>query len=146
MYRLGAAVPLALGALALVLAYRLSLRDFTDPGPGLWPFITALVVVMSAVAVLVTERDGRDYESFSRAARDIGLGLVSLLVFIALFEQIGFLIPSFLLLVFWLRVLGRESWTLTLAIAVASTAAFYVVFATLLGVPFPPDILVTILG
>lgn len=145
MHRLGGAVPLAVGVLALVLAYQLSLGSFTDPGPGMWPFITAVVIVVSALTVALTERDASQFESFSRTPRDIGLGLVSLLVYIALFEQIGFVIPSLLLLVFWLRVLGRESWTATLAIAVAATSAFYVVFVTLLGVPFPPDILVTIL-
>lgn len=136
---LGGIVPLALGICALAYAYTLSLGGLTNPGPGLWPFLISVAIILFSITLLVTESGAEDYERFTRGIRTIALGIVSLAAFVLLFALIGFIVPGFLTFVFWLRFIGGESWRLTLIVASLSTAAFYLVFAVLLSVPFPTD-------
>ena len=137
MYRLGGIIPLLLGMLLLVFSYRLSLGSITDPGPGLWPFLVSGAMISAAVALLLTERDGGDYEPLTNHLWLIGLGLVSLGCFIVLLGLVGFTVSSLLILIFWLRFLGEESWWSTLIVSVLSTVGFYLLFIVLLGVPLP---------
>lgn len=143
MYRLGSIVPLLLGVFGLCYSYfLLPLGRLTNPGPGLWPFIVSAFIVLASLILLVTDRDREDYERFTARTRYVGLGIVSIGLFIVLFKQIGFIIPGFLTLVFWLRFLGKESWRMTLIVSVLVTIGFYLLFVTLLGIPLPEDILV----
>jgi putative tricarboxylic transport membrane protein len=137
MHRIGGAITLVLGILALVYSYTLSLGSLSNPAPGLWPFVISGVIVGCSIMLLITERDGRDHERFTSGVRRIIFGVISLSIFIMLFEWFGFAIPGLLTFVFWLRFIGNESWRSTLTISVLATAAFYVVFVLLLGVPFP---------
>ena len=141
LYRIGGLAPLLLGVVCLIYSYTLSLGRITNPWPGLWPFIVSAVIVVASCVLLFTERSGEDYEPFTRKTRLVVAGAVSAGVFIYLFQWFGFIVPGFLTLVFWLRFLGEESWVLTLAVAGLVTAAFYLLFATLLGIPLPESVL-----
>lgn len=131
------AVAIATGALALAYSISLSIGTPTNPGPGMWPAVASTVLVLAGLWTLVFERARSDGERFTRGALGIGLGIVSLVVFSLLFSRLGFEIPTVLLLAFWLKVLGKESWLMTAAVSVLTTAAFYVIFVVLLGVPLP---------
>lgn len=130
----------------MIYSYSLSLGELTSPGPGLWPFVGSLVIVLSSIAILATENDSEDYEAFSSGTKAIGLGLLSLCLFIPLFAYLGFVLPAFLLIMFWLRVLGNESWKLTLLVAIVSAIGFYLLFDLALGVPFPEGLIASMLG
>jgi putative tricarboxylic transport membrane protein len=141
VYRIGSIAPLSLGVVCLLYSYSLSLGRITNPGPGLWPFVVSAVIVLASLVLLVTERDGSEYEGFTSRTWLVAAGVVSTGLFIYLFQWFGFIVPAFLTLVFWLRYLGKESWKLTLSIAVAVTVGFYLLFATLLGIPLPESVL-----
>jgi putative tricarboxylic transport membrane protein len=141
VYRLGSVIPLLIAIFAAYYSLSsLSLGELTDPGAGLWPFIVSVSLLLSSLALLVTERSNEDYERFASSAWVVALGVSSVGMFILLFERIGFLIPGFLTLVIWLRFLGRESWRSTLIISALSMAGFYLLFVTLLGIPLPRGI------
>ncbi len=138
---------LVVGVLFMASAYQLSLSlpMQSGPGPGLWPFLVSGVMVASSVVVLFTDRS-ENYERFTGRIKVIGLGLASLVVFIVAFAFLGFILPGFLTLAFWLRYLGGESWRTTLLLSVLFTAVFYVLFVLLLGVPFPDDVVSILWG
>jgi lysylphosphatidylglycerol synthetase-like protein (DUF2156 family) len=134
----GSLVPLAVGVASLVWATQLGVGSPTQPGPGLWPFAISVVLAASSVVLLVFGRGRReDYEKFTRGALTIALGVVSLGLFMVLFQRVGFELPTLLVLVFWLRFLGGESWRTTVLVAVGATAVFYVLFIVALGTPLP---------
>ncbi len=140
LYRIAPLVLLLLGVWAMLRARDLSLGELNSPGPGLWPFMVAGLLTLTALILLVID-DPDDYEPFSRGAVGIVLGLVSLGVFIVLFQEIGFLVPAVLMLLVWLRLFAREPWRLAVPLAVIGAVAFHLVFVEALGVPFPDDIL-----
>jgi putative tricarboxylic transport membrane protein len=141
VYRIGSIAPLILGTVCLLYSYSLSLGRITNPGPGLWPFVVSAVIVLASLVLLVTERDGSEYERFTSRTWLVAAGVVSTALFIFLFQWFGFMAPAFLTLVFWLKALGKESWKLTLSVAVVVTVGFYLLFATLLRIPFPESVL-----
>ena len=109
--------------------------SLTDPGPGLWPLIVSVVLVLTGAAVAL--RPGDDAEAIGREAWIVVLGCVSLVAYTLVIEVIGFEIPTIALLVFWLKVLGEEPWRTAVTVAVGATVAVYAVFILALGVALP---------
>lgn len=140
LYRIAPLLLLLFGVWAMLQARDLSLGELSAPGPGLWPFIVAGLLALTAAVLLVVD-DPDDYEPFTRGALGIVAGLVSLGVFILLFQEIGFVVPAFLMLVLWLRLFAREPWRWTLPLAVVGAVGFQLLFVEVLGVPFPDDVL-----
>lgn len=145
LHRIGPLLVLAVGVGALVGAVGLSLGTLTAPGPGLWPFIVALLLTGTALILVVID-DPQDYEPWTRGTARIMGGVAGLAVFVVAFEVIGFLLPAFLMLLLWLRVFGGESWRWALGLALAGSVGFYLLFDTALGVPFPDDVVAGLVG
>ncbi|MCZ2815558.1 tripartite tricarboxylate transporter TctB family protein [Modestobacter sp. VKM Ac-2984] len=145
LHRIAPLLLLVLGVAAIIGSRQLGLGELTAPGPGLWPFIVSLLLTGTA-AVLVLIDPAEDYEPWTRGTIRIIAGLVSLGVFILLFQTFGFVVSAFLMLVLWLRVFGGESWRWTLGLAVGGTAVMYLLFVELLGVPFPEGLVDAVIG
>lgn len=139
LYRLAPLVLLLFGIAAMLQARDLSLGELSAPGPGLWPFIVASLLSLTALVLLFVD-DPADYEPWTRGTAGIALGLLSLGIFIVLFQEIGFLIPAVLMLLVWLRLFAQEPWRWAVPLAVLGAVAFQLVFVEGLGVPFPDDI------
>ncbi|WP_020519127.1 tripartite tricarboxylate transporter TctB family protein [Catelliglobosispora koreensis] len=139
-------VPLAVGASALVNAYLLGVGTLTAPGAGLWPAFASAAMVIGSIVLLVRWRMApNDCERFDRRTLHIGLAVASLSVFVVVFggldafgwPGIGFEWSTFLLLAFWLRVLGQESWKTTVLVALGVTVALHLFFIELFQAPLP---------
>ncbi|TCO44522.1 tripartite tricarboxylate transporter TctB family protein [Kribbella antiqua] len=136
--QLGAAVVTGLiGVAGVVGSLGLGLGRLTAPGPGLWPFVVSVVITTLSVVLALTGRRGTDTEKFSRASVMTAIAVLTLVLLALLLPLIGFEIPSLLLTFVWLRFLGKESWRSSIAISVATVAAFYLLFVVLLQIPLP---------
>jgi putative tricarboxylic transport membrane protein len=136
---------LALGVAALLTARDMGLGGLTAPGPGLWPAIAAALLSATAFALLFLD-PAEDYEPWTAGTARIAAGLAGLALFVVLFQTIGFVIPAFLLLFAWLRLLAGESWRMALVLAVAGALVLHLVFVVALGVPFPAGPVDQLLG
>jgi putative tricarboxylic transport membrane protein len=136
---------LALGVAALFAARDMGLGELTAPGPGLWPAIAAALLSATAFVLLFLD-PAEDYEPWTAGTARIAAGLAGLALFVVLFQTIGFVIPAFLLLFAWLRLLAGESWRMALVLAVAGALVLHLVFVVALGVPFPAGPVDQLLG
>lgn len=125
----------AVGLAALVLGWGLGFGSLTDPGPGLWPAIVSVVLVVTGVVIAIRRPD--DTEPFTRQVVAVLLAAASLAGYAAVIEYVGFEIPTVVLLALWLRFLGSEGWRVTAVVSVVATACAYGLFISLLGVPLP---------
>jgi len=134
---------------ALALLYTLMevrIGSLGAPGPGLWPLLICVVMLGAAVAIPFTDRSAAGVGAFHAGAGRVALGLVTIGLFIWLYERVGFAIPSFLALVVWLRVIGKRRLWESLVYAAVVTAVLYVLFDRFLNVPFPDGPLTQYLG
>lgn len=134
---LAAVVVLAVGIFGATRSLSYGLGELTQPGPGLWPFVVSVLIVVLAIALLVWGRELADAEAFTRSSAQPLIGVMTFVALAALMPVVGFEIPSFLLAVVWLRFLGGESWRSTLLVAAGTVAAFYLVFVIGLSIPMP---------
>jgi putative tricarboxylic transport membrane protein len=132
-----AAAVVVLGVAALLGASALGVGSASEPGPGTWPLLISIMLVVLGVVLLLGARQTSDAEKFSRASWLVLAGLASMVVFVLFIEVIGFEIPAALLCFVWLRFLGRESWRLSVITSLAVVVGFYLVFVAALAVPIP---------
>lgn len=141
-WRIGTNVAIvAFGIFVLVEAMKMPLGDPENPKAGFWPVMISGVFLFLAVLLLITERDNRDYAAIGSSSGIVGLAILSLGLFIFLFSRYGFIVPGFVLMVFWMRSLGGESWPSTIVTSILLVAGFYILFVRILDVPFPGGLL-----
>lgn len=130
---------------ALVVWGALSLEYYTKLGPGAGFFPLWLGVAMGTLSLVwlvqVSRRTGKPPKAASLPDRT---GIVRILAIIAslvatalVMNLLGFQAAMFLLLVFLLLVLGRQSIWLTVIIALAGSVGVYRVFVSYLDVQLP---------
>jgi putative tricarboxylic transport membrane protein len=125
----------AVGAAAALAAKHLGVGELTDPGPGLWPLVVSAVLVITGAIVAI--RPGEGGEPIGRDAWAVVVACLTLFVYTAVITDVGFELPTVVLLAFWLRVLGGEPWRTTVAVSVGVTVVVYAVFIVALGVALP---------
>ncbi|MDP4502212.1 tripartite tricarboxylate transporter TctB family protein [Nonomuraea turcica] len=132
-----ALVPLVIGVVAALMSWNLGVGSLSAPGPGMWPLVVSVAMVVVAAVLVLQSRPRGDEERFTKDVVTVAIAAASLIAYAFLFELVGFEVPTIALLVLWLKGLGRESWRVTAVVAVVATAALYLLFITGLGVSLP---------
>ncbi len=134
-----------LGLFVMLASYRLGLGGLRNPGPGLMPFLLGLLLCLTSTYVLITflaekvDRGSTAAEGprpgFSRLCLVAG----SLFVYSLLFETLGFIATTFIVLVVLFRSM-QNRWLIVGLASVTTVVVSYALF-TYLGVQFPKGIL-----
>lgn len=125
------------GVFGLVASWSYGLGRLTQPGPGLWPFTVSVIITVLSLGLLVTGRHATDTEKFTRSSLLALYGVVTLLGLALLLPVIGFEVPSLLVMLIWTRLLGRETWRMSIVVSILTVAAFYALFVLALAIPLP---------
>jgi putative tricarboxylic transport membrane protein len=140
------------GALALVAlvglvgAARLDVGGLTRPGPGFFPLVLSLgLLVVSAVLFAGAARartavSGGLPALFGTQPARLAATLGALVAYVLLFERIGFVTATTALLAFLFGALGRYRWPVALGGALVIAFVARVVFDRWLQVRLPPDV------
>jgi putative tricarboxylic transport membrane protein len=134
-------------SLAVVLeSWRLDVGSLHAPGPGFLPFIAAGLLGLLAVIALIQSGDGKRETEKGQAGFGGNLLKVILLtgilvIYIYLLSVLGFLIDTFLLLLFLFRVMEPLSWKKVLLADLITLVAVYLLFEIFLGTPLPKGFL-----
>ena len=134
-----ATLALAFGAAAAFESAKLPFGTIHNPGQGFFPWWTSVVVVLLATILLIQAlklRASTALDKSGRIAKVVAL-LVVLGAYTFLLDPLGYPICTFLLVLFMLRVLDPQRWTVALSMAALTAVGTYVVFAIWLSVPLP---------
>ncbi len=134
-----ATLALAFGAAAAFESAKLPFGTIHNPGQGFFPWWTSVVVVLLATILLIQTlklRASTALDKSGRIAKVVAL-LVVLAAYTFLLDPLGYPICTFLLVLFMLRVLDPQRWTVALSMAALTAVGTYVVFAIWLSVPLP---------
>jgi len=137
----------ALAALGLYIVFQARQWEYLGPegpGAGFFPLWYGVAILGLSVLLIVPHlRRGSDRGNaidWARLGRALSTWL-ALAVSVALFKPLGFVISFALLTYFIVAVMYRRPLATAALVAVASAAAFYLVFDRALGVPLPVGIL-----
>jgi putative tricarboxylic transport membrane protein len=133
---------LALGA--FIESMQLPFGRISAPAAGFFPAVLAVLLALtSLLAFLQALRGSNDGAAQSEPLKwkKILLTLGLLLVFGLVFERLGYLLSTFLFIIFLLRAVERQSWRLALSVALSASVVSYIIFGLLLGTPLPAGFL-----
>ncbi len=138
------------GALGIYIAfegYRLDLGTLGNPKCGFLIFWAGVILAgLSSILFIQTFWQKPDKEGAQSLWANVrwgrGIKLLSALVVYAIFfKTLGFIVSTFLLLLFLFKGLEPQRWSAALVLSVATIAVCYFVFGVFLEMQFPAGIL-----
>ncbi len=121
----------------------LKLGTITQPGPGLFPFISGGgIAILSLIWLLTNLKSIQPHEPLwkKEELRAPLLAVIIIVAYTALMDQLGYILSTILFLVAWQVFIEREKWLKIAMITVIGTAVMYLLFSYLLSVPLPEGI------
>ena len=134
-----AALALAFGVTALYESAKLPFGTVRNPGPGFFPWWTSVVLDVLALVLLaqaLTSRSTAVRRDSGRIAKVVAL-LIVLGAYMLLLDPLGYLLSTFLLVLFMLRWIDTQRWRVALGVAAVTSVGSYVIFAIWLSIPLP---------
>jgi putative tricarboxylic transport membrane protein len=114
------------------------------PGPGFLPFGLAIVLIGLSLALIL--------KSWKKESGPVPfwpergwlrplLGVGIFLLYALILGPLGFILTTFLFLIFWMWIIERIRWVTILTLSVGVTAILYFIFEYFLEVPLPAGLL-----
>lgn len=128
------------GFVTVYSATALKIGDISHPGPGLFPLICGIGIILLCVLWLAlnwkaVENEGPLWPEGRWKAPAMGVAIIS--AYAALMDIIGYSLATLVFLISWQVLIENEKWKRTAAIAVVGTAVMYILFVYLLGASLP---------
>lgn len=137
---------LALGIILCVESYKLKIGSLHNPGPGLYPLGVAITLIVFSLIVLLpsvfslkkhaTTEEGGEFNK-----KKIILVIISLLIYAAILERLGFVFSTLLFIIFILKFIECKRWYVAISFAVLTAAISYAIFNLWLESNLPRGIL-----
>ncbi len=125
--------------------YRLQLGTIQEPKPGFLIFWAGLALFGLSVGLFLQSLRAREGAGkvLWRGARwsKVTSLMIAILIYALVFKWAGFMLCTFVLLLFMLKELGSQKWPAALALSLLAVVLSYVIFGLLLESQFPGGIL-----
>lgn len=122
----------------------LQLGTIQKPGPGLFPFVCGIgIVILCAIWLYTNKQEKTRSEPFWQECGQWHgplLALIMMTGYALAMEPLGYVFSTFVFLVAWQKIVVSEKWIRTSIIASVGTIGMYVLFAYLLGLVLPEGI------
>jgi putative tricarboxylic transport membrane protein len=136
------------GLLATLEARKLTLGEFGRPGPGFFPFYLALVFTIVSLALILrslrsaaSEQPApQRFAQIGRAEKVVAV-LLGLLIYAFALEWLGFLLSTFILMIFLFKAIDPLAWPAAIGGSLATALLSYVVFKIWLQIALPVGLL-----
>ena len=130
-------------------AIRLDLGTLHFPGPGFFPFLTAiplaflafLLIWETAVRKSRTAKGDQAVWAADTDWRKILLSLAALIIYALLLERVGYILSTFLLMLFLFKNIEPQKWGVAVFASAVAVLLSYFIFNVWLQCQFPEGIL-----
>ena len=139
---IGSVLLILVGTGVIVESIRLHVGTPLMPKPGFFPFLGGFLLIGLSLVLLVQvwlgrgKPSGQGRQAFGEVYRPLIL-IVSLGVYAAVLESLGYVLPTTLIAGVILRVLGVKSWKMISLVSVLLSVGTYLLFDRILGVDLP---------
>jgi glucan phosphoethanolaminetransferase (alkaline phosphatase superfamily) len=133
------------GGIAAVLSLRMPIGTFRTSGTGMFPlFLGILLMILSGIFISRIFFQGKKDQGKKEASIESSESPIQLILFLGVmvlatlfFNQLGYPLTSFLLMVALLRILGIKRWGLNILISLVTSVGSYFLFVQWLNIPMP---------
>ena len=133
------------GGITALLSLRMPIGTFRMAGTGMFPlFLGILLMILSAAFILKIFFQIKEGQIKKEASVESSESPIQLILFLgamvlatAFFNQLGYPLVSFLLMVALLRILGIKRWGQNILISVLTAVGSYFLFVKWLDIPMP---------
>ena len=137
---------LVIGLAIALYSMKYGLGKFSSPGPGFMPFLSGLILAGLALVVFLQQlsKGGKEKLRDLWAQKNwstIMMVMGALVLYTIFFRFFGFLLDTFLLTAFLLRVMEPLSWKKVLAGAMGAAVGSYAIFQLWLEAQLPKGFL-----
>ena len=140
MQSIGGVFLIIIGLVGAYCSQELGIGKISSPGPGLWPFVLSILIIVTSLVTIISERKSEKFSLFSSESKDVLYGVILIAAYGFLFEILGLAICSLIFVFAWTKFLGKESWRISFAVSVVVTVVLYLVFIQALDLPIPMGI------
>jgi putative tricarboxylic transport membrane protein len=126
-------------------SWKMPQRGTFGPGMGFFPlWLGVLLAILSILLIVNAWQRAEDPTKKAifpgrQALVTILVVLAAMAAYIALLEVLGFLVTTMLLNTFLMRIVMRESWKMTVPVALIISIVLYLIFQVLLEVNLPEN-------
>jgi len=139
----GSLILFLLGIGAVIGAIRLNVGSPTEPQPGFFPFLGGFsLIVLSSIIFLKGWTGQCENKVALGEVRRPALLLVVMMGLVAVLDNVGYVIGTFIASGLILRILNVKSWRVLLLTSLCLSIGTYILFDKLLGIDLPVGILV----
>lgn len=136
------------GLLATLEARKLNLGEFGRPGPGFFPFYLALIFTIVSLALIFRslrsaaseQTPPQRFTQTGRAEKVVAV-LLGLMVYAFALDWLGFLLSTFILMLFLFKAIDPLAWPSAIGGSLATALLSYVVFKIWLQISLPAGLL-----
>ena len=133
------------GGITALLSLRMPIGTFRNAGTGMFPlFLGILLMILSGAFILKIFFQGKKEQVEKEASIESSESPIQLILFLGtmalatlFFNQLGYPLISFLLMLGLLRILGIKRWGLNILISVVTAVGSYFLFVKWLNIPMP---------
>jgi putative tricarboxylic transport membrane protein len=143
---IGSVLLIFIGIGVVIESLRLQLGTPLMPKPGFFPFLGGSLLIGLSIIPLVQDWLRRD-QSTRQPRKVVGelrkpvILIVSMSIYTAVLEPLGYLLPTIILVAVILRVLGVTSWKILILASLGLSVGAYVLFGRILGIDLPTGVL-----
>ncbi len=141
--RVGAIVCLVIAGIVLWQSMKVPMGNIRQPGPGFLPFWVGVILALLSVILWFQagfrKPAGEPVRFLSGEGKwpYVAAAGIGLLIYTFLLELLGFIISTFLLLIFLFRVIGKQKWWVGVTGAILVTFFTHLIFKVALKVQLP---------
>jgi putative tricarboxylic transport membrane protein len=123
--------------------YRLGLGTWHEPGPGYFPFGASVLLGSMAFSVLIKSLRKGTAQKIQPTLKEkfhwtnVIMVLISMVLYTFFLNTIGFVLCTFLIILFFVKVIALQRWTSSITAALGMAAGSYLLFSVFLKAPFP---------
>ena len=134
---------LLLGGMVVVLSLKLGFGALAKPGPGLVPFLSGVLILISALILIVSGRKApSEKPSFNRREMKIHIFLIVVFAcWIIAMPFLGYVLVTFIATFLFSKIMELEGWVKPLLLSIGTTLLSYLLFDYFLYLDLPRGIL-----
>jgi len=133
------------GGITVLLSLKMPIGTFRMAGTGMFPLILGIILmILSGAFVLKIFFQGKEGQVKKEPSPESSESPMQLILFLGamvlatlFFNQLGYPLTSFLLILSLLRILGIKRWGLNILISVVTAVGSYFLFVKWLDIPMP---------